>query len=368
MVALSVPHTIDELSPGWLTAALRNAGILRAGRVAEVATTTVGAESGLVSQTVRLQLTYTAAEPAALVSLIAKLSSVEERVRARAGRLGRNFEREVYFYQQLAPSVPIQTPRCFHAAVGDDIGWFILLLEDLGAAREGSDITGCSFDDAVAALRTIARLHAAFWDSPLPGTLPWLLTPEIRAQRSGLPDSAVFDSFARRLGDGLPASLLAVLKKIPEALQRGLLMPAGPRTLVHGDFSAKNMFFVDAPDGTDRTDVVLFDWQLTARAPAAFDVSQFINVSLPATRLPAEAVPLLQQYHEALQALGVRGYPFPDLLHDYRCATLRQALAPVALAGGIAEPPPERLQTAWYTLERIQAVLEGFDPLPFLEG
>ncbi len=332
----------------------------------EVAVTTAGADSGFTSQTVRLHLTYTNAEPTAPLSVIAKLSSADERVRARAGRIGRNFEREVRFYQQLAPSVPIRTLRCFHAVVEDDIGWFVLLLEDLGSAREGSDVAGCSLDDAGAALRAVARLHATFWNSPLPGALPWLLTPEIRTQRSGPPDSAAFDRSIQILNErigGLPASLLAVLRKVAEALQRGLLMPAGPRTLVHGDFSAKNMFFVDAPD---ETEIVLFDWQLTGHAPAAFDVSQFINVGLPAAQLPAAIDPLLHQYHEALAELGVSDFPFSRLLHDYRCATLQQALAPVALATGI--PDPARLETARRSLERIQAVLSGFDPTPFLDA
>ncbi len=363
MVVLQVPCTVQDLTPEWFTAALRHARVLRTGRVSRVECARIGMDSGLTSEAVRVQLTYTVADAGAPEQLIAKLASSSAEVRNRAAHVLHAYEREVRFYQELATDVPIRTPHCLYAAIEPEAGWFVLLLEDLGAAREGNDLAGCTEADAAAALRALARLHATFWDNPQLQELPWLFSPEWHAMRLVTVAPVAFPAFAERMGPRLPAGLLAVLREIPDALERGQLISRSPRTLTHGDYSSKNMFFTDTSAGTE---VTVFDWQTVGHSPGAFDVSQFINRSLPVARLRAEATALLQLYHEYLIEYGVRDFPFSHLLHDYRCGTLRWALVPVVMAGGAAEPSPNRIATAERSLERIQAVLEEFDPIAFM--
>ena len=84
MAPLSVPRTAEDLTAGWLTAALRHVGVLREARVTRVARTALGVESGLTSEVVRLRLTYSADASGAPASLVAKLASADPAVRAPA--------------------------------------------------------------------------------------------------------------------------------------------------------------------------------------------------------------------------------------------------------------------------------------------
>jgi hypothetical protein len=76
----------------------------------------------------------------------------------------------------------------------------------------------------------------------------------------------------------------------------------------------------------------------------------------------------VRRYHAALVAAGVREYPFPRQLHDYRRALLERAMGAVGLVGGAVRPTPARLETARRMLARARVALESFDPLPLLDG
>ena len=78
----------------------------------------------------------------------------------------RNYEREVRFYKEIAPTVGIRTPRCYHADWDRDSGLFVLLLEDLAPAQQGDQIDGCTLEQAALALDELAKLHAPRWADP----------------------------------------------------------------------------------------------------------------------------------------------------------------------------------------------------------
>jgi len=82
--------------------------VLGDARVTRVAWTAIGAESGLTSRVVRLRLTYSAAEPASLASLVAKLASADPAVRMRQHRAGGNCPGR--FRAQL-PAIPSPVDR-----------------------------------------------------------------------------------------------------------------------------------------------------------------------------------------------------------------------------------------------------------------
>jgi hypothetical protein len=76
-------------------------------------------------------------------SIIAKLPSPDPTSRATGISL-RNYEREVKFYDQIAPTVDVTVAKCFHSEWHPDNGDFVLLLEDLSPAEQGNQITGCT--------------------------------------------------------------------------------------------------------------------------------------------------------------------------------------------------------------------------------
>ena len=86
------------------------------------------------------------------------------------------YAREARFYRELAAQVRLPTPRCYLALHEGESGASLLLLEDLVPAYTvGNCRAGCARLEAAAALAHVARLHAAWWQSPHLATLDWML-------------------------------------------------------------------------------------------------------------------------------------------------------------------------------------------------
>lgn len=159
---MEVPATAEELTADWLTCALRSRSVVHAASVTSVAVERLGGEQGITGQLARLTVDYDRDEPAAPRRLIAKLSSPHPEVRATLHGMG-FYEREVRFYQELAGSTPLRTPRCYFAQLDPASGLVALLLEDMAPARNGNSMRGCTLTEVAAVLESLASLHARWW-------------------------------------------------------------------------------------------------------------------------------------------------------------------------------------------------------------
>jgi hypothetical protein len=74
-------------------------------------------------------------------TLIAKFQSPVAENRAVAG-LYQLYERAITFYTEIAPTLSIRAPRCFHAGYDPDARAFVLLLEDLDHYEIGDQVAG----------------------------------------------------------------------------------------------------------------------------------------------------------------------------------------------------------------------------------
>jgi hypothetical protein len=75
------------------------------------------------------------------------------------------YGREVGFYTELSPRTPIAHPECYFAAHDPETQDTVLLMEDVsGRGAPLDQIAGVAAADAAPAIRTLAQLHAAFWD------------------------------------------------------------------------------------------------------------------------------------------------------------------------------------------------------------
>ena len=105
--------------------------------------------------------------------MIAKLPSPDPTSRATGIGL-RNYEREVCFYLEIAPTVDIRVARCYHAEWDAGTGDFVLLMEDLAPAEQGNQISGCDSDQARIAVLELAKLHGPRWGDPALDDIEWL--------------------------------------------------------------------------------------------------------------------------------------------------------------------------------------------------
>jgi hypothetical protein len=272
------------------------------------------------------------------------------------------FETEVRFYNDLRPSLSVETPRCFAASFDPGTGQFGLLLEDLEerGARFPHATEDVSPDQARALLDQLASLHAQFWQSPRFATdLAWVATPTAGGmsgifKRHGL---ALISNQVRRhpFKQELIAPLGLSLEELWAALATAeRLLEAAPVTLLHGDSHIANTYLL--PDGSGG----LLDWQLQLRGCWAHDVVYLLSTALNPRVRRAEGHALLGGYLDALAAYGVRDAP--DLAEAWEWC--RRAVLWGLVIGWLITPPENygREITAANT-KRMVAAVEDFDAL-----
>jgi hypothetical protein len=258
--------------------------------------------------------------------MVAKLPAADETSRNTALSLG-SYTKEVRFYQELAPSLPLQTPTVYHADIDPATASFVLLLEDLAPAEQGDQLLGCSLEHATSAVDELVNLHAPRWgDQDLLG-IEWLAgDPETNRAFLAMMLPMFWDGFRERYADVLDPHAREVGEVLFINLERYLTPPASPITIVHGDYRLDNLLF----DPTDNLLRGVVDWQTVTVGSAMQDVAYFIGAGLHAEdRRPNEEA-LVRRYHAALTAAGVDDLAWEQCWLDYRRGTFAGLVMAVA--------------------------------------
>src|SRR5712691_1570959 len=160
MIALAIPDGPEAMTPAWLSAALRASGALTDAVVTAVTWQPLSAQ-GWTTQMARLAVTYDAPEVGLPATLVTKSAAQEVSTRAFFGRF---YAREVAFYRWVAPEVPLRVPRCYYADYEATTHAHVLLLEDVVPVVADDLLRGVSEDVAATYTRSIAALHAHWWE------------------------------------------------------------------------------------------------------------------------------------------------------------------------------------------------------------
>jgi hypothetical protein len=306
-----------QVTPAWLTAVLRRAdpaapeivaierepiGTGQVGRCVRFHCSYADAPSSAPKVSAREGVVFTTPEALRPPSFVGKFPSDDPRS-LQAAKDYRNYLLEVGFYRDLQPTVAVRTPRCFHHAISDDIARFVLLLEDLRGARQGDQLTGCTVDQAAAALRELAALHAPRWGDSALAAIPWLEGPS-RDRSIALSEFyvKVLPGFFERFAAKLEPAAVRIIERLGTVLGDELALDDAPQTIVHRDFRVDNLLF---GDGASAPPVTVVDWQTVARGPAASDVAYFLGGSLRTADRRAHERELLQLYVDELRRRGV---------------------------------------------------------------
>jgi hypothetical protein len=333
-----------------LTQALRHCGALADGRVSDVVVES--ARATVLSKIIRLRLAYEGPAAGAPSSLIFKTGLPE-----CMGGAWHGGQQETAFYRHVAVAMPAGlVPRCFEAHFDAGTQDWRLLLEDL----TDSHVIATTWplpptrEQCETILQTWARFHARWWDDPRLGVSVgnWGDDAAIEDHMRRLADA--FARFVDRLGDRLPQQrrelYQALLDGAPRLRQR--FNSRRNATIVHGDAHFWNCFLPRDGGG----DVRLFDWDGWRLGIATDDLAYMIAMHwYPDRRRRLEQV-LLDHYHAALIAHGVRGYERRALDEDYRLSVLWRIMTPVWQAG--ANIPAV---IWWNNLERIFLAVEDLD-------
>lgn len=301
METLSPAPTVldDILEPGWLSAALELpvVGV----RVTEVLKT--------VATKVRFHIDIEG-QPEGQDLCLKGFFDEDPLPPSRA----RSTQNEVRFYTEVAPTLDVNVPVRRYAAIDERSGHGLLIMDDVVAAggRFLNALDPYSPEQARSSLDQIAALHAAHWGEAGLDRLPWL--------RDWLADIAATPlmpapALQALLDDGRSAPLAAAVADA-ERLHRGLRVLADratrePRTLVHGDTHAGNLYVLDGK-------TALIDWQVLQRTTWAIDVAYHIGAALTVEDRRSTEADLLEHYLTTLRSRGVTPPDWDEAWTSYR--------------------------------------------------
>lgn len=391
-----LPEGLQELTPAWLTAALREGGSLGAdGSVCDVKLEPIGDGVGFVGCLARLHLGYAGAAPDAPRTLVAKLPTRVARSRAMAEYAGL-YEREHRFYTEVAPGLPMRTPRLYFGAMQPGLGAaqlirrqrrierlpyvlmalvtlllvaftgrfrrrrYVLLLEDLAFARPTDQLEGCDLPTARNAVQGLARAHAHHWNAPDLRGRGWLPVFDEQPRGTFLGFKLSRGAFQKRFGDSLDDTQRRWLEWLDRHfLELAHLTRSVPVTYCHGDYRLANMFHESAG-------VIALDWQTSFVGPGPYDLAYFLTSSFP-NPSQTQIDELKRLYHATLCEAGVQGYDAASFERDYR-RVLPLCLGVLVLIFNTLEqgdPKLEELTRAW--LQRLAFHLRSVDPDSLLD-
>lgn len=304
--AADFPASPAEVTVEWLS------GVLDA-QVAAVDWRPIG--TGQVGDSARFALTYDPPNAGPL-TLAGKFAAADPTSRQTAVTHGL-YAKEVAFYRELAPHLAIHTPRAYAAEVSDDGSAFVLMLEDLGPARQGDQLAGCGLADARETVRQLAGLHAPSWDNAEFIERPWFAPRPGALESLAAAYPIATQVFADRYAEQLAPELMDICHGLAAATDKWFGRETAHRCLVHGDYRLDNMLF-DIKGGAEPLGVL--DWQTLQVGSGLTDLAYFLGAGV-GTSLAEHEDELMDLYLAAMAERGV-ALSREQIWPDYRRGAL----------------------------------------------
>lgn len=312
--SIEIPDSPKGVTAAWLSAALQD--VAPGARASSVEV--IDAHSGTTGRA-RLRVTWERGDlPSAI---FAKLPPTDPIQRVMAVETGMG-AREARFYRELAGEVPVRVPRPIWSLWTPDRRAYIMLLEDL-------ESSGCTFPDFQSgadlpilrsAIEGLARLHAAFWESPrFERDLSWV-KPAMHSEMGPKLVATGVEAFGADQPDAFHDMAQVYTQHGADV---AALLAAGPQTLMHGDPHLGNQFLDGGKTG-------FLDWAVVSRGPGLRDVAYFMSNSVDTELRRAEEKALLHRYLEVLAAAGAPAPDFDAAWRAYRCYAASGWVAAVA--------------------------------------
>ena len=324
------PRTRDQIDREWLSGVL---GALVTGYEIEVL------EGSNLASACRLRSITYGGDRRGPSSVILKTAHPSREILSIAVT-GNFYTREVRFLTELASQAPIRTPEIY-ACESDGRAaceFFAIVMEDLSAHSTVFDQVDDPPDEAFA--RKIAReaagLHAAFWESATT-RLPWVARPDgrylppVHFISAGVKDQwPVFRDLWRRIfgvdvfdpeGGDVEAVTALLCGSKSHGIHRRIydVLSSRPKTLLHGDLRADNVFRSSAHTAVEDATLTYIDFHLVHAGPPGPELTEAWTHSLePEVRRQERA--MLREYHEVLVSLNpaAESYTYDMLLEDYK--------------------------------------------------
>jgi hypothetical protein len=364
MAGIPIPSSLGDLTPEWVTAALGQHGIDT--KASSVTPVNISEAAGANGVTVRLKVTYADGSEPGPASMIIKLPAKAPAVK-QVGIRQQFYQNEIRFYDDFADRLAVNIPRRYYSGMDEEAELFAILLEDMAPAVTGNDFTGCTYEEALLAVREMAKLHAPWWNSPDLDSVEWLPTGE---PNLAFAHTRFNNEVLLGVMNNYGHTFSPVVKTVVEAFCTDLasvidMISAAPYTLTHSDYRLVNLLI-----GGEKLSptVTVIDWQRVAKAKGLVDIAFFTVLSLSPERRREWESSLVEAYYADLVKLGVTDYSLEQCRLDYRLC----AFAPMRIAMGFGARPDtdlggehgKRLQETM--IDRVSAAIEDMNLREFL--
>ena len=207
-------------------------------------------------------------------TIIAKCSAKDLISRQTAKNMNL-YEIEARWYNEYANKIPIRSPHAYFVGLdNNDIGNFVMLMEDLSPAKQISQMDGCSVDDIKLILDEAAILHSSYWNHKSLSKIKWLNYGKGRKKFINQFLKEIYPEWCSRYNGRIDSSIIEMGKSLIDRYESYSSIEAKPTVLSHGDFRLDNMLFYDI-----KGRVAILDWQtLSAGAPMS-DIAYCISTS-----------------------------------------------------------------------------------------
>ena len=326
---VSIAYCAEQITPQWLTKALREAGHLTNGKVTAETHEIVG--TGKMGDNLRFRLVYDG-DYGAPQTLVAKLPSSDENTRSIGASTGA-YNQEVMFYRHLAGRTDMRTPHIYANEISATGTEFVILMEDLAPAAPGSQLTGESLPHTRLALREAAKLAASFYGDAAIGDLDYVSSSKHSDDSFDVVAlmQQYWPQFADRFRHGLSKENIAFAEHYVDRVAHFASRFEGLKTLTHGDFRCENILFGSGS-------AITVDWQTVGESSALTDAAYFLGGSIEIEARREWEKTLIEEYSQWLDEAGVT-LGFEECWQQYREFAMHAIIITV-LGAVFTEPAP----------------------------
>jgi HAD superfamily hydrolase (TIGR01509 family) len=223
------------------------------------------------------------------------------------------YERELYFYETIAPFVPIHVPKCLGILRNTSYEPIGFMLEDMrNTAVLNKNLDTEPVELSLSIVSNMANLHASFWNQNLQTKFKDLKKHNDSLYQPAWQNflSSRLDIFLEKWKSILSPSDIELTKEIVSSystIQNELSTP--PLTLCHGDIKSPNIFYKESTP-------FFIDWQYISNGKGTQDLVFFMIESFSKEKIKI-LYPLFKNfYYTKLMEFGVKGYSFKEYEAD----------------------------------------------------
>jgi len=359
------PIQPEQLSSEWFTKTLHESGKLAStNEVSGFDVGFIGDGVGLLGMVLRVSLKYAHAEGAGPASVVIKFAHPVPENRAIAANLNM-YEREVTFFNEIAPEVSTPKPVCYFAGMDYDNGSNIVVLEDLNQYRAGDQVKGISVDEAKMVIDALAPLHAKYWGK-YEGKFKNMMQINTSYVEPFVPSvEGTWQPALANFGYCMTQELRDNIEHYVKSLRRiHQLMAERTMTVIHGDARMDNAMFGDGKPGLKP--VVLVDWQAIMISNPLQDIAWMLATGIDTKVRRDQEEKLLAYYVAAVEKHGVKGYSLEQCIDDYNVGVLFLLSYPIIIAGAFDPANARGKELAEEGLRRHSATVEDRQLLRYI--